>query len=231
MFDLHFAATAFPAILSAAPMTLFISVVSTIIGLLLGALITLVRLKKIPVFSQLAVVYVSFIRGTPILVQLYVVYYGLPQFLDYLHAQGFGTSSSGLPSLAIAVVAFTCNASAYLSEVIRSAYRSVDSGQSEAALSVGMSGFQTVVRIIIPQALTAAIPNFSNVFIELLKDTSLVYNIEVVEIMAKSNIVASLGYNYFEAYVDALIIYLVICFLFSKLFYLMEFRFKKYNAN
>lgn len=230
MFDMHFAIRAFPEILSAAPMTLFLSVISTLIGILFAALIAFLRIKKIPVLNELSVVFVSMIRGTPILVQLFVVYYGLPEFLSYLQTKGFALSANGLPHLLIAIIAFTFNASAYLSEVFRSAYRSVDSGQMEAALSVGMNGFQALIRIIIPQALTAAIPNFSNVFIELLKDTSLAYNIEVVELMAKSNVVAALGLNYLEAYVDALIIYLVICFLFSQFFHLLELRFKKYTT-
>lgn len=212
-------------------MTLLLSVVSTILGTLIAVLIAFFRINKIVVFNQLSIIFVSFIRGTPILVQLYVVYYALPEFLAYIHTRGFNVSPNGLPSMVIAILAFTCNASAYLSEVIRSAYYSVDPGQREAGLSVGMSGFQTVLRIIVPQALTAAIPNFANVFVELLKDTALVYNITVVEIMGKSTILASLGYNYLEAYVDALFIYLIICFLFSKLFYLLELRFKKYTLN
>jgi len=229
-FDIQFAIKTFPRILAAVPLTLFITIFSIMIGLIIGLFIAICRMNKIPVLKNIAAIYVSFIRGTPILVQLYVVFYGLPELLTYLHqTRGWNLSSNNIPHITIVLIAFTLNASAYLSENIRSALGSVDKGQFEAAYSVGMTNFQSLKRIIIPQALVVALPNFSNVFLEITKDTSLAFSVMVVEIMATATIEASSGYKYLETYVDASIIYFIICFLFAKLFVVLENRLSIYK--
>jgi len=121
------------------------------------------------------------------------------------------------------------NASAYLSENIRSALNSVDKGQIEAGYSVGMTSSQNLRRIVIPQALVVALPNFSNVFLEITKDTSLAFSVMIVEIMAKASVEASSGYKYLEAYVDAAIIYFIVCYIFGKAFIILENRLKRYK--
>jgi len=227
VFDIEFAIKIFPKILEAVPITLFITIFSIVIGLIIGLFIAICRINKVPILKNIAAIYVSFIRGTPILVQLYVVFYGLPELFTYLHeSRGWNLSSNAIPHIAIVLIAFTLNASAYLSENIRSALSSVDKGQVEAAYSVGMTSVQSLKRIIIPQALVAALPNFSNVFLEIAKDTSLAFSVMVVEIMATATVEASSGYKYLEAYVDASIIYFIICFIFAKFFVILENRLK-----
>lgn len=222
MFDFRFAINSFPKILSVAPTTIVLSIIATLIGLILAILIVIIRERKIKVLDSIAAIYVSFIRGTPIIVQLYVVYYGLPQLLVALRGMGINTNSNGLPVILIAILAYSFNASANISESIRSAYHSVDYQQYEAAVSVGMKPTRAMTRIVVPQLITNLIPNFSNLFLDLIKDTAIVYNIGIVEIMAKANIMSSLGFKYIETYLDALIIYVFICWFFAKLFQIFE---------
>lgn len=222
MFDFQFAVQSFPQILSAAPMTLLIAVVATLIGLLLAIGVVIIRERQIQVASQIVATLVSFIRGTPILVQLYVVYYGLPQLLTVMKGWGWNINPSGLPVMVIALTAYSLNAAANISESIRSAYHAVDPGQYEAAIAVGMSPTRAMTQIVVPQLIVNLIPNFSNISLDLIKDTALVYNISIVEIMAQANIISAVGFKYLETYVDALIIYIVICWIFAKLFQLVE---------
>lgn len=229
-FDIQFAINTFPKILKAVPMTLSISIVSIAIGLVIGLIIAICRTNNIPILKTICAVFVSFIRGTPIIVQLYVVFYGFPELLTYLHQSlGWKVSPSGISHISIALIAFTLNAAAYLSENIRSALSSVNKGQLEAAYSIGMTSFEAYRRIILPQALVAALPNFSNVFIQITKDTSLAFSVMVVEIMAVSSVEASSGYKYLEAYLDAAIIYFIVCYIFAKLFTVLENRLKIYK--
>lgn len=228
-FDFEFFLNTFPKILKAVPMTLFISIVSVTIGLFIGLFIAIFRNNKVPVLKTICAIFVSFIRGTPIIVQLYVVFYGFPQLLTYLQSLGWKVSSNGIAPTYIALIAFTLNAAAYLSENIRSALNSVNKGQLEAAYSIGMTSFQSYRRIILPQALVSALPNFSNVFLQITKDTSLAFSVMVVEIMAASSVEASAGYKYLEAYLDAAIIYFIVCYIFAKLFTALENRLKIYK--
>lgn len=230
MFDLNFARESFGQILAAAPLTILVAVVATLAGLILAILVAIARERKIPLLSPLLAVVVSFIRGTPVLVQLYVVYYGLPQLLVLMRNRGWNTNPDGLPAIIIAFSANGLNAMANLSESIRSAYHAVDYRQYEAGLAVGMTPLRTMTQIVVPQLITNLIPNFTNIFLDLIKDTALIYNIGLVEIMGQANIVSSLGFKYLETYTDALIIYIIICWIFAKVFQLIETRLRRRYA-
>lgn len=229
MFDLNFAKQSLPQIIAAVPMTLLIALVATLAGLILAILIVMARERKrpIPIVTPLVATLVSFIRGTPILVQLYVVYYGLPQLLVVMKSWGWNVSTNGLPALLIAFLAYSFNAAANLSESIRSAYHSVDSGQYEAAVIVGMTPFRAMKQIVVPQLIANLLPNLTNILLDLVKDTALVYNIGIVEVMGKANIISSLGFKYLETYLDALIVYIVICWVIARLFQLIEFLIRR----
>lgn len=228
MFDLKFAEQSFGQILSAVPMTLLVGLGATLIGLVLAIFVVVIRERKIPILNPLCATIVSFIRGTPILVQLYVVYYGLPRLLGAI--AGTDNSPTGMPAIVIAFTAYSLNAMANLSESIRAAYHSVDPGQREAGLVVGMSPWTTQVRIVIPQLITNFLPNFTNIMLDLIKDTALIYNIGLTEIMGEANIISSEGFKYLETYVDALIIYIVICWLFIYIFRLVETLIRRHYA-
>lgn len=229
MFDWQFAKEALPKIIAVTPMALLITVVATVAGLILAILIVMARERKrpIPVITPLVAGLVSFIRGTPMIVQLYVVYYGLPQLLVAMKAWGFNTNADGLPVLLIAFLAFSFNAAANLSESIRSAYHAVDAGQYEAAVTVGMAPNVAMRRIVVPQLITNLLPNLTNIILDLVKDTALVYNIGIVEIMGEANTVSALGFKYLETYLDALLVYIVICWIIAKIFQLIEYQLRR----
>ena len=150
-----FMVRAIPEILKALPMTLNIAIVTMIFSLILSFFIALVRINKIPVLTRLATIYVSFIRGTPLLVQIYLAYYGLPKILDYIHLKyGFNIDVNNIPAIIFVLrgIYFKC---IRLSVGKRSgaAIQSVDKGQVEAALSIGMTKWQAMRRIVLPQAI------------------------------------------------------------------------------
>lgn len=231
MFDLNFAKESFPQILQAVPLTLLVALVATLIGLILAVGVVIAREREIPVLSQVLATLVSFIRGTPILVQLYVVYYGLPQLLTSMQAAGWHVDPNGLPAIVIAFSAYGLNAMANLSESIRSAYHAVDPGQYEAAISVGMQPHVAMTQIVVPQLISNLIPNFTNILLDLIKDTALVYNIGLVEVMGKANVISSEGFKYLETYTDALIIYIAICWIFGIALRMVERHYRYAQAS
>jgi L-cystine transport system permease protein len=176
-------------------------------------------------------VYISFVRGTPLLVQIYVIFFGLPRFFDYFNATtGWHFPSEDIPPLLFALIAFTINTSAYLAETIRSALQSVDSGQMEAAHAAGLTTYQGLKRIVIPQAFVVALPSLGNVFLGLIKGTSLAYAVRVLEVLAKAKIIAGDGYQYLETYIDAAIIYWILSFIFERIFFLLENRLNRFRG-
>lgn len=204
-----------PLIIPFSLVTLKIAVVSMAIGLILGLFTALVRLYKLPLLDKLSELYVFIIRGTPLLVQIYIVYYGLPKI-----GLTFDSHSS-------AYLALGLNVGAYLSEVFRGAIKSIDKGQLEASLSVGMTYWQAMRRIILPQAALVALPATGNTFINLIKNTSLVFVISLEEIMAKTKKLAALHGNYLEMYLTAAIIYLLLFLIINQLQKLLEKHLEK----
>jgi L-cystine transport system permease protein len=190
------------------PLTLFMLGLSLFFSLLLGFVIALIRIQKKPVLSKVATIYLSFMRCTPLLVQLFLVYFGLPQLLLIVHVD-----INSWSRITFLVIAFSLHTAAPLSEVIRSAYLSIDKGQFEAAYSIGMNYFQTLRRIILPQAFVAALPNLGNAAISLLKDTALAFTIGIIDIMGQVRLI--LGNNYgigmFEIYVTISLVYWSMC--------------------
>lgn len=172
-------------------------------------------------------VYVSFVRGTPVLVQLYIAYFGLPLFLRYLNGRfGWGINVNDIPGFVFSIVALGLNQSAYLSETFRAAFNSVDTGQIEAAKSLGMTSSQAFRRIIFPEAFEVAFPGLGNSIISLVKGTSLAFTTSVVEMTAQARIIGGRTYRYFEAYIALAIIYWLITIILEVVFNLIE---KKIN--
>lgn len=207
-----------PVIAAYLPITLLITVASCVCGLLLGFLIALVRYFEVRGLKTAAKVYISFVRGTPTMVQLVLVYYGIPILLRIAN-QTWGTSLdiNGVHPIVFAVITLGLNSAAYMSEIIRSALLSVDAGQAEACYSVNMTKWQAMVSVVIPQAFVVALPSLGNNFISLLKETSLVFNIAVVELMAEARIVGARSYRYFEVYIAVSLIYWACCLILERL--------------
>lgn len=210
--DFSFALEQVPEVLKGVPLTLTIAIFAMIFGLILGLLIALCRIYKIPVLNQMSIIYISFIRGTPLLVQLYAFYYGVPVLFDSLNSKfDLNLDADKISPLIYALIAYTINTAAYQAEIFRSSINATSAGQMEAAYSVGMTTRQGLSRIILPQAFLIALPNLGNMFIGLIKATSLAFAVKVVEILAISKIIANDGYRFLEMYLVASIVYWVIC--------------------
>jgi len=196
------------------PITLLMTVVSAIIGLGLGFLIAVVKIRNIPVFTQICSVFVSFMRGTPQLVQLFLSFYGFPILVEWLSQQmGVTANVNAIPALVYVFIAFGLNEAAYTSETFRAALLSVNKNEIEAARSIGLTNVQTMMRIILPSALIVALPNLVNSFISLLKATSLAFTVTIIDIMGQTRIIAGANLRFFEAYIAVALVYWAMCLL------------------
>jgi polar amino acid transport system permease protein len=206
-----------------------IALISFLGSVITGFLVALIKIRKIKILSPLAGFYVSFTRGTPVLVQLYLTYYGLPMFFMAVNRY-YGTSFNvnGIAPIVFALVALSLNEAAYSSESIRAALESVDKGQMEAALSIGMTTPQALRRIILPEALIVALPSLGNSFIGLIKGTSLVFVTAVVEMTAAGKLLASKNFRFFEMYITLAIVYWIVTAVFAALIRVWE---KKLRCN
>lgn len=232
LLDIGFLIESFPAIVARLPITIGIAVGSMILSLFLGLATALIKIYRVPVLKTVSSFYVSFIRGTPLLVQIYLVFYGIPKVIYFLQAEYGWLQNIDVNIIApeiYALVAFSMNLGAYLSETIRSAIESVDRGQFEAAKAIGMSPTQMMLKIIFPQALAVAIPNLGNMFISTIKDTSLVFIIGVIDIMGQAKIMGSRGLAFFEVYIAVSIIYWILCIIVERLLTLVEKRARRYE--
>lgn len=198
--------------------TIPLTILSFIFGLSLGLLTALVRLFAPVWVSFVARFYVWIFRGTPLLVQLFVIFYGLPSAGIYLDA------------FSAAVIGFSLNVGAYSSEVIRAVISSVPKGQWEAAYSIGMSWRQALTRTILPQAARTAVPPLSNTFISLVKDTSLAAAITVPELFQSAQRIVATTYEPLILYIEAALIYLALSTILSNLQARLEKRFKRYGG-
>jgi L-cystine transport system permease protein len=213
------------------PTTLLITLVALAAGLPIGFFMALSKIYNVRVLRRIVSVYVSFIRGTPVVLQILIVYSLLPSLLNIIIKRlGLGINIFDVNPILYAFIVFTINATAELSELCRSALLTVDRGQLEAALSTGLTRAQAYRRIIIPQALVAALPNLCNVTIHLIKSTSLAFLMTVKDITAIAKVEAAYGYNYIESYIDIFIIYILVCSVTQFLFSLAEKRFGTYKS-
>ncbi len=205
----------FPKVLTKLPVTINIVLVSISIALVLGTMIALVRIRKVPVLSQLAAIYVSFVRGTPILVQLFLIYYGIPLFIVWLVGSNI---TSGWNKLIFVHITYGLNEAGFLSEHIRAAIQAVPAGQTEAGYSVGLTRMQTFFRIVFPQAFRVLLPGFSAALVGLLPATSLAYMLGVAEMMGKVRAIGTVTFHSLEGYFCAAVIFVAVSFLLEKIF-------------
>ena len=209
----------------AIPVTLEITIVSLMLALIPSLLIALVRIHHIKVLEQICRVFVSFIRGTPIVLQILIVYSIMPSLLNaFVKSAGWSLNVFEMNPVIYAFVVFGINSTATLSEVFRSAISSVDRGQLEAALSIGDTHFQAFRRVIFPQAIKSALPNLCSTTVILIKNTSLAFMMTVREITAVAKIEAAYGYNYVESYIDIFVIYIFVCLAVELVFRKIERR-------
>jgi L-cystine transport system permease protein len=208
-----------PLLQGAALGTIPLSLIAFAIGLAIAIGIALLRLSKSRIGRAAARGYVSIIRGTPLLVQLFVVFYGLP------------TIGVVLPPWPSAIIALSLNVGGYASEVVRAAILAVPRGQWEAAYTIGMSNGRAMRRIILPQAARVSVPPLSNTFISLVKDTSLASVILVTELFRQAQQIAAASSEFLVLYIEAAVIYWVICLVLSSGQSALEKRLDRYVAH
>ncbi len=202
-----------PFLLRGALLTIIFSASSEVIGIIIGLFTSIIRVSKIKVFSQLVMVYVDLLRGTPLLMQIIFVYYALP----YL--------GINLPAPLAGIVALSFNSGAYVSEIFRSGIQSIEKGQMEAARSLGMSYIQSMTYIIIPQALKRVLPPLTNEFVALIKDSSLLSVIAISELLRTSREMMTWKLNP-SSLTAAAILYLIITIPLTRLVNHMEGKMK-----
>jgi polar amino acid transport system permease protein len=193
--------------------TLFLSFFGVAFGVLLGVLLALLKLSKNVLLRSFAASYIEIIRGTPLLVQLYIIYYGLPK-----------VSGIDFQDITLGIIAISLNSAAYVGEIIRAGIQSIDKGQMEAARSLGMPHRMAMTNIIIPQAFKNILPALGNEFIVLVKESSIVSVIGLHDLMYNADTVRGNTYLPFEPLIIAAVIYFVITFILSKMLGVLERR-------
>lgn len=227
LFDVELVFSQIPELLAYLPITLGIAFASMLLSLLIGLATALIKIKQIPVLRSLAAFYVSFMRGTPIIVQLYLAFYAVPmamQYINYYYGTDYNTNH--IPPMIFVLITFALNEGAYNSESIRAAIQSVDKGGIEAGYSMGMTTTQVLRRIILPEALVVALPTLGNSLIGLIKGTSLAFVCSVVEMTAAGKLMASRNFRFFEVYVSLAIIYWLVTIVLERLIARWEKRLK-----
>lgn len=206
------------------PATLEILAGSLILALLVGIFVAVIRLNKVPVLSQIIRVLVSYVRGTPVITQLFIIYFGFPQLL-----KSAGIDVTGVPGFYFVIITYGFNIGAAVAENLRAALASVSKGQKEAAYTVGLNSFDTYVLIILPQAMLVAIPNFSNIVVAALKNTSLAFSVGIVEMMSHAKLLGGSSYHFLESYISVAIIYYFMYLIISFVFRLIERYLARYQ--
>lgn len=192
--------------------TVLLAVFSVYLGVVFGVFLALMKISKNRIFNIISTSYIEFIRGTPLLVQLYIIYYGLPNI------------GINLPDFLAGIVALSVNSAAYVAEIIRAGIQAVDKGQREAARSLGMTHNMTMKYIIIPQAFKNILPALGNEFIVVIKESSIVSVIGIHELMYNADTVRGNTFQPFEPLIVVALIYFIITFTLSKLLGLAERR-------
>lgn len=229
--DREFMIQLFPLLLKGIPVTLGLTAVSLLLAAPLAFLMAHVRVTGRTLAGRAAALYISFVRGTPMVLQILLLYSLLPSLLNQL-VQAAGSDFNVFERISpfwYACAVFTLNTAAVLSEVFRSSLLSVGGKQMEAGLSIGLSRFQTYTQIIIPQALVSAIPNICNITVDLVKGTSLAFLMSVKDVLAVAKIEAAYGYNYVEAYLDVFLVYIVLCTVIQILYRYAEKHFGRFR--
>ncbi|WP_352419312.1 amino acid ABC transporter permease [Proteiniborus sp.] len=218
-FDTEFFISLFPIILKYVKVTLKLSIVSLICALLLATIIALVIYFKVKILSPFLKIWVSIFRGTPLVTQLFFIYFGLAQVIPFL---------KNMNGLTAAILGLSLNASAHMSETLRGAISSVDKGQIEACLSIGMTNLRAMTRVVLPQAMRVAIPALSNSFVDIIKGSAMAFTIGVTELMGAAQMEGASNYKFFETFTAVMLAYWIITSIFGQLQKILE---KKLNSS
>lgn len=207
-FDLDYTLALFPILFRYLGTTMEMALLGFVFALIIAGTLAVIRTFELPGLNALARLFISFFRGTPLLVQLFLLYYGLPQIFPIF---------IGMNAFTAAVIGLTLHFAAYMAESIRAAIMGIHKSQMEAAMSIGMTRGQAMKRIILPQAARIATPSLMNYFIDMIKSTSLAFTLGVAEIMASAQKEASSSFKFFEAFIAVALIYWAVVVFFTHL--------------
>lgn len=228
--DYQFIADSFLDVASYIPVTLKLAVIAFLISFPFGVLMAVISHRKIKILSTIVRLYISIIRGTPTILQIYVIYTIAPYLAsNLLKSIGSDFDIYSLNNIYYAYIALSLSTGVSIAEAVRSGLGTVNRGQYEAGLSVGLSGTATFMRIIFPQAISSAMPVIGNIIVDLLKTTSLAYMMAVTEVMGRAKILGGMQLRYFEAYLTVFIIYIVLIATIERLVKLLEKRMVRYR--
>ena len=219
-FDFIWFMQLFPIVLSALGLTIEMSVLSLVFTLLLSVVVAIIRYYKVRGLFQLCGIYITVFRATPLVAQLFILYFGFPALIPAMKA---------MSAVQTTILALTLNTAAFMAETLRASIESVEDGQFEACYAMGMTKRQTMLRVILPQAFVVALPMLGNQFIGIVKGTALGFTIGLPDIMAKAKIEASLDLRFFEAYLCVTLIYLVLVICIEKIQGKIEKRLQKFG--
>jgi len=208
--------------INGAKITILLAILTIIFGVILGVLLALMRISRNPILKGIAAVYIEFIRGTPIMVQLFIFYYGL-SFVGITFPD-ISVLGSNLNDLMAGVIALSINSAAYVAEIVRAGIQAVDKGQMEAARSLGLTYSMSMRTIILPQAIKNILPALGNEFIAIIKESSIVSIIGIHELMFNNSTVRGITFRPFEPLIVTAIVYFVITFSLSTLVRALERR-------
>ena len=218
MFDVEVLLPDLWSILGAVPGTLVMALTIFVFSTIIGSLFALVEHRRIPVLRELVIAYKIAFKGVPMVVVIFLAYYGLPPALQFLASLvGVAFNAHATPNWVTLIVALTACVAAFQAEVVKGALNSFDTGQADAAHSLGYKSSQLFRRILLPQVIVAAIPDLANSFMVIMKALSLGFAIEVVDIFAQAQLTAALNFYYLEAFVVAVVIYMVIAYVVTQI--------------
>lgn len=218
-FDVSFFISLFPRLLWKVPYTLFLGCVAFAIAFVLGLVLELCSTSRWKVLRIVSGIYISYFRSTPYITQLFIFYFGLPQIFPPMRKLVGGT---------VLVITIAMNSAAFIAEIIRGGLLSVDKGQKDAALSIGLSPIASYIEVILPQAFVASFPALGNSFIAMVKNTAIGFTIGVVDILAQAKIYAASSLNFFEAYIAVGLMYWAILLFLNRILKYLEARICKY---
>ncbi|MFJ7969859.1 amino acid ABC transporter permease [Psychrobacillus sp. NPDC096389] len=214
-----------PTLVKYLGITLEILVASIILGTIIGIVAAIPKLFHIPILKQIVTLYISFIRGTPIIIQLFLVFYGLPAILSLINID-----ITRMDALFFVIITYSLSNGAIFAEIFRGAISAVEFGQTEAAYSIGMTPFQNFTRIIFPQAIRVAFPNIANTVIGSLKDTSLAFTIGVMDMMGRGETIIAATAHALEVYIALSVIYYMVVLILEKGFKVFEKYTNRYQG-
>ena len=218
-FDTQFFVSIFPKLMLKIPYTLCLGCVAFAIAFVLGLFLEICFTSRFKILRTLAGLYISYFRSTPYITQLFIFYFGLPQIFTFMR---------GMPASVTLVISLAMNSSAFIAETIRGGLMSVDKGQKEAALSIGMSPIAMYMEIILPQAFIAAFPSLGNSFIGMVKNTAIGFTIGVIEMLSQAKILGGSSLRFLEAYIAVGIVYWGMLVLINRILKRMEVRICKH---